>query len=75
MGRIGNGWLTTQTYYRSNSNRKEFNEIVSYIKSLIKTNYSDNSPRIKAAINFLGLASSNEQKKEIDSIRDVLKEL
>ena len=77
MGRIGQDWISTQTYYPGNSteSRKVFNEVVKYLKSLIKSNYSDNSPRIKAAVNFLGLAASNEQQKEIDSIKDILKDL
>lgn len=74
MGRIGNDWLTTSTVYPY-PNRQQFNEVVKYIKSLIKTNYSNDSPRIQAAVKFLGLAATNEQKKEMDSIKDILTDL
>ncbi len=60
MGRIGNDWLTTQTYYPQTVGRETFNNVVNFLKSTIKENYSDNSARIKAAVNFLGLAASNE---------------
>lgn len=69
MGTI-NGFNTNQTYYPG----PEFNDAMKLIQSLIQDHYSDDSSHIKASIQFLGLAASNEQQKEIDSIREIFNE-
>ena len=65
-----NGWPSNQTFYDLPGRHEAYMEARSYIESLISTNYSGSSARISAAINFLGMAASNEQQKEIDSIRE-----